>query len=240
VKLSVVIPARDEAAVIQSTLRGVVAALDQAAADFEVVVVDDGSQDRTAEEVDGLMEPRVRIVRREAPHGFGLAVRDGIAAARGDGIVVVMADASEDPEDIVLYHRLLDEGWPCVFGTRFAGGSRTAGYPPGRLVVNRIANRLIRLGFGHGHDDTTNAFKAYRREVLADVGPLVSTGFELTIELPLRAVGRGHRFVSVPIGWRGRAGGRSKFRLRSGWRYGGIVARLFLERSRRGTPRLPS
>jgi dolichol-phosphate mannosyltransferase len=239
VKLSVVIPARDEAAVIKPTIEGVVDALNAAGAEFEVIVVDDGSRDGTGELVAELGDPHVRVFERSPPHGFGRAVRDGLAAARGDSVAIVMADGSDDPADLVRYHALLDEGWDCVFGTRFAGGSRATGYPRRKLVANRIVNLTIRALFGHRHDDTTNAFKGYRREVLAAVGPLASTGFELTLELPLKAILRGHSFATVPIGWRDRSGGRSKFRIRAGWRYGRVVARLLADRSlrrKRGAP----
>ena len=109
-----------------------------------------------------------------------------------------------------------------------------------RLVANRIVNLTIRALFGHRHDDTTNAFKGYRREVLVEVGPLVSTGFELTLELPLKAVLHGYAFATVPIRWRARSGGRSKFRFRAGWRYGHVVARLLADRSLRRKRGVPS
>jgi dolichol-phosphate mannosyltransferase len=234
VKLSVVIPARDEAAVIKPTIEGVVNALRAAGAAFEVIVVDDGSGDGTGEVVREMRDPHVRVLARRPPHGFGRAVRDGLAAARGDSVAIVMADGSDDPGDLVRYHTLLDDGWDCVFGTRFAGGSRARGYPRRKLVANRVVNLTIRALFGHRHDDTTNAFKGYRRDVLADVGPLMSTGFELTLELPLKAVLRGHSFATVPIGWRDRSGGRSKFRVRAGWRYGQVAAQLLADRSLRG------
>jgi hypothetical protein len=126
----------------------------------------------------------------------------------------------------------------------------------GGLVGSQAVSQLVEVGFdasglvndsrarffgpGASTAPVTNAFKAYRCEVLADVEPLASAGFELTVELPLRAVVRDHRFVSVPVKWRDRAGGRAKFRLRAGWRYAVVVARLLRERSRRGTPPLPA
>jgi dolichol-phosphate mannosyltransferase len=235
VRLSVVIPARDEAGNVERTVEAVVAALDGAGAAFEVVVVDDGSTDRTAAIVEALAaaDPRVVLLRRCPPHGFGRAVRDGLAAARGDAMAIVMADGSDDPQDLVRYHALLSEGHACVFGTRFRGSARVSNYPRGRLVVNRAVNALVRTLFGHGHDDTTNAFKAYRREVVEDALPLLSTGFELTLELPLKAVLRGHRFATVDVSWRGRVTGRSKFRMTAGARYGLVVAWLLAERALR-------
>lgn len=230
-----VIPARDEAGVIATTLAAVCSALDQAGAGFEVIVVDDGSQDATAAIVEGArrQDGRIRLVRSVAPHGFGHAVRAGLEAAEGDAVAVVMADASDDPRDLVRYQALLEEGWDCAFGSRFAGGRRVDGYPLGRLLLNRGVNRAIERLFGHGFDDTTNAFKAYRREVIEGVQPLVSGGFELTAELPLKAIVHGYRFAVIPVSWRGRRTGASKFRITAAGRYGRIVARILLERHRR-------
>ena len=239
VKLSVVIPARDEAAVIRPTVEGVVAALRGAGADYEVVVVDDCSCDGTYEVVTGLAEPHVRVLRRQPPHGFGRAVRDGLAAARGDCVAIVMADGCDDPADLVRYKTLLDDGWDCVFGTRFDGGTRTFGYPKPKLVANRMANLTIRALFGYRYDDTTNAFKGYRRDVLAGAGPLVSNGFELTLELPLKAILNGHRFADLPISWRARRPAAPSSGSWRGWRYGQVLTRGLAQRPRRrkhGTP----
>jgi dolichol-phosphate mannosyltransferase len=234
VKLSVIVPARDEAANVTGTLAGICSALDAAEADFEIVVVDDGSTDATA----GLVraaharDERVRLVTNPAPHGFGLAVRAGLGAALGDASVIVMADASDDPADIARYHALLEQGWDCVFGSRFAGGRRVSNYPLPRLLVNRTFNGLVQRLFKHGLDDTTNAFKAYRREVIEDVQPLVSCGFELTVELPLKAIARGYSFAVPPVSWSGRAAGVSKFAVLAIWRYPVVVAAALRERRR--------
>jgi dolichol-phosphate mannosyltransferase len=231
-RLSVVVPARDEAESIGQTLRDVWTELEREGIDYELLVVDDGSTDGTADVVGWLAEenPRVRCLRSPNPPGFGFAVRAGLEAFAGDAVAIVMADGSDAPADLIRYHRLLEEGYDCAFGSRFVRGSRLDGYPLLKRVVNRIANTVVRVLFRHGYNDTTNAFKAYRREVIATVQPLLSNHFNLTVELPLKAIVRGHSYAVVPISWTNRRAGSSKLSLREmGSRYVYALLVVFLE-----------
>ena len=232
-RLSVVIPAHDEEGSIAATVLDVQRALDEEGIEHEVVCVDDASKDRTAAIITGLAEqdPRVRYVRNPYPNGFGFAVRAGLEAFEGDAVAIMMADLSDAPSDLVKYHRLLEAGYDCAFGSRFMIGGATVDYPRAKLVANRLVNLGIRLLFGHGYNDTTNAFKAYRREVIETVQPLLSHHFNLTVELPLKAVVRGHSYAVTPITWRNRQAGVSKLKLQEmGSRYAFIVLMVFLER----------
>jgi dolichol-phosphate mannosyltransferase len=231
-KLSVVIPAHDEAESIGETIMDVVSVLDRERCDYEILVVDDASTDGTADVVAEIAagNARVRCIRSRLPPGFGFAVRAGLELFRGDAVTVVMADGSDDPEDIVRYLRLLEAGHDCVFGSRFVRGGSVTGYPRGKLLLNRLANGVVRALFRHGLNDTTNAFKAYKREVIESVQPLVSNHFNLTVELPLKAIVRGHSYVICPISWRGRRFGASKLSLQEmGSRYVFIVLYVLLE-----------
>ena len=231
-KVSVVIPAHNEAAVIAPTVGGVAAALDTAGRDYELIVIDDASTDGTAAVVSGLVKrnPRIRCIRSHYANGFGFAVRAGLERFTGDAVAVMMADGSDDPGDLLRYFDLIDEGYDCAFGSRFMPGGQVHGYPALKLVINRLVNRGIRWLFRHGYDDTTNAFKAYRREVIENVQPLLSQHFNLTVELPLKAVVRGHSYGIVPISWTNRTAGDSKLGLREmGSRYLYIVLLVFLE-----------
>jgi dolichol-phosphate mannosyltransferase len=125
---------------------------------------------------------------------------------------------------------VLEQGYDCAFGTRFGHGGRTNDYPRLKLIINRIVNLGIRFLFQHGYTDTTNAFKAYRRHVIDGVMPLLSNHFNLTVELPLKAVVRGFSYAVVPVSWTNRRTGESKLRLQEmGSRYLFIVLYVWLE-----------
>jgi dolichol-phosphate mannosyltransferase len=231
-KLSVVMPARSEEESVGQTVEGVAHALDAERIDYEIVVVDDHSTDRTGAVVDRIStgNPRVRCIRSTYDPGFGFAVRAGLNEYTGDAVVVMMADGSDHPEDLVRYHRELEEGWECVFGSRFIRGAKVYRYPRLKLVMNRLANWFIRVIFRHHYNDTTNAFKVYRREVIDSIKPLLSNHFNLTVEMPLKAIVRGHTFRVIPISWTNRSAGSSKLGIREmGSRYLFIVLYVWLE-----------
>jgi dolichol-phosphate mannosyltransferase len=232
VKVSVVIPAHNEAEVIAPTVGAVAAALESAGRDYEVVVVDDASTDGTGPIVEGLaaQNPRIRVYRSHYAGGFGFAVRAGLDVFEGDAVAIMMGDGSDDPRDLLRYFELIEEGYDCAFGSRFIPGAQVRAYPRIKLVINRIVNWGIRMLFRHGYNDTTNAFKAYRREVVENVQPLVSNHFNLTVELPLKAVVRGHSYGIVPITWTNRSAGESKLGLQEmGSRYLYITLLVWLE-----------
>ncbi|MBI5105927.1 MAG: glycosyltransferase family 2 protein [Solirubrobacterales bacterium] len=231
-RLSVVIPAHNEEGSIAETVQSLTSRLQEEEIDYEIVCVDDASADRTAEIIASLAEqdPNVRYVLSPYRNGFGFAVRAGLESFSGDAVAIMMADLSDSPDDLVAYYRLLQAGYDCAFGSRFMPGGAVHDYPRFKLVMNRLVNAGIRLLFGHGYNDTTNAFKAYRREVIDTVQPLLSHHFNLTVELPLKAIVRGHSYAITPISWTNRKTGQSKLKLQEmGSRYAFIVLMVFLE-----------
>jgi dolichol-phosphate mannosyltransferase len=231
-KLSVVIPAHNEVESIADTVTATATELEHAEIEHEIIVVDDASGDGTAAVVNSIAEanPRVRLVRSPLPPGFGHAIRAGLDVYTGDAVAIMMGDLSDSPRDLVLYYRVLEQGYDCAFGTRFGSGGRTIGYPRLKLLINRIVNSGIRMLFQHGYNDTTNAFKAYRREVIDQIQPLLSNHFNLTVEMPLKAFVRGFTFAVVPVTWTNRAYGSSKLKLTEmGSRYAFIVLYVWLE-----------
>jgi dolichol-phosphate mannosyltransferase len=231
-KLSVVIPAQNEEGSVGATVEGLVGALEGEAIDYEIVVVNDDSEDSTEAVVAAIAaeNPRVRVHRSHYERGFGMAIRAGLDVYQGDAVAIVMADASDDPRDLVRYHGLLEEGWDCAFGSRFMPGAAVHDYPKLKLYINRLANQFIRLLFRHRYNDTTNAFKAYRREVIETIQPLLSKHFNLTVEMPLKAIVRGHSFAVVPTSWTNRTSGEAKLAMKEmGSRYLFIVLYVWLE-----------
>ena len=231
--LSVIIPARNEAENLAPTIRELVAALDEAAIPHEILIVNDNSQDATQQVAESLALEiaSIRVIERKSLPGFGRSVRAGLAAFRGDAVVLVMADRSDHPADVVRYYRKLEEGYDCVFGSRFRRGSVVSNYPKRKLIANRIVNTGIRLLFWTRFNDLTNAFKAFRREVILDCGPYSASHFNITIEMSLSALIRRYLIAEIPISWSGRTWGASNLRLSEmGRRYLSVLLKIFFER----------
>ena len=231
--LSVIIPAKDEEGCIASTVEHLHLELKLHGIPHEIIVVDDASKDRTssivqelAGRIDGL-----RVLRNPGLEGFGRAINHGLDQMHGDAAIIMMADESDDCRDAVHYWRKLNEGYECVFGSRFIKGGGVVDYPQPKLLLNRIANLLLKFFFRIRLNDTTNAFKCYRKSVIEGCRPLIAPHFNLTVELPLKAIVRGFRWTVIPITWRNRRGGTPKLRIKEmGSRYLFICLYLWLEK----------
>ncbi len=232
--LSVVVPARNEEECVEKTAKTLALTLEHFQIPYEILIVDDGSTDTTAQKVAALhtQNPQIRCIPNLGRHGFGLAVRKGLENVAGDCVAVYMADASDSPEDLVRYYRIIEEGYDCAFGSRFIKGGKTIDYPRQKLWLNRIANWFIKTLFRIPYNDITNAFKCYRREVVEHMLPLISPHFNLTVEMPLKAIVRGFSFRVIPITWTNRQTGVSKLKIKEmGSRYLFIVLYLWLEKN---------
>jgi dolichol-phosphate mannosyltransferase len=231
--LSVVIPARNESGCVAATVEHLHLEMRLRQIPHEIVVVDDGSADSTWKVLQecAARVPTLRPVRNDGEHGFGRAVTLGFDHARGDAVVVMMADESDDCRDVALYWTTLNQGWDAVLGSRFVRGGGVVDYPRFKLVLNRLANFFLRVIFGVRVNDFTNAFKAYRREALDGCRPFLSPHFNLTIELPLKIIVRGFSWTVVPVTWRNRRSGESKLQLKEmGSRYLYIALYCWLEK----------
>ena len=230
---SIVVPARDEEGSLPSMVEHLHTELNLRAVPHEIIVVDDGSKDRTWEILQTLREriPTLRPVKNEGPHGFGRAIIRGLDAMKGDAVTIMMADESDDSRDVVRYWEKLNEGHDCVFGSRFMKDGGVTDYPRIKLFVNRLANYFLSVLFHIKLNDTTNAFKAYRRTVIDGCRPLIAPHFNLTVELPLKAIVRGYSWTVIPITWRNRRHGEAKLKIREmGSRYLFICLYVWLEK----------
>jgi dolichol-phosphate mannosyltransferase len=232
-RLSVVIPARDEEGRIGATVEHLYVELRLHGIEHEIIVVDDGSTDSTWKILDEAKcrVPSLRPMQNTEEHGFGRAITFGLDHIEGDAVVIMMADESDDCRDVVRYWEILNQGWDAVFGSRFIRGGGVIDYPLHKLFINRLANLFLRVMFHVPLNDFTNAFKAYRTKVIEGCRPFLSPHFNLTIEIPLKAIVRGYSWTVIPITWRNRRSGMSKLKIREmGSRYLFIALYCWLEK----------
>jgi dolichol-phosphate mannosyltransferase len=233
-KLSIVIPAYNEEESIAETIDSIEEAFAKVNIEHEIFVVNDNSKDGTLEVLEMLAKkyPALKYETNLGPNGFGYAVRYGLERYSGDCVAVMMADLSDSPYDLIRYYTTMLEGnVDCVFGSRFSKGGKVIDYPFVKKIINRIANFIIRMTMGIKYNDTTNAFKLYKREVIDGVKPILAPHFNLTIELPLKAIIRGYTYTVVPNSWTNRKYGVSKLKIKEmGSRYFFILMYCFVEK----------
>jgi dolichol-phosphate mannosyltransferase len=231
--LSVIIPARDEEGCIASTVEHLHLELRLNHVPHEIIVVDDRSTDNTWSILQQLKPgiPTLVPLQNDGPNGFGRAIIYGLDHMSGDATVIMMADESDDSRDVIRYWRKLNEGWDCVFGSRFMRGGGVIDYPWLKFGVNRLANKFLQALFNVRLNDTTNAFKAYRKTVIDGCRPLIAPHFNLTVEIPLKAIVRGYSWTVIPITWRNRRSGVAKLKIKEmGSRYLFICLYVWLEK----------
>ena len=232
-KLSVVIPAHNEEGSVKSTITELYASLNRSQISHEILVVNDNSGDHTESILQSLKTevPTLVYFNNDGPNGFGYAVRYGLERFSGDCVAIMMADMSDSPDDLIKFYHKMTEGYDCVFGSRFSAGGKTYDYPKLKLVINRIANGIVQVAFGMRYNDTTNAFKLYKRETINSIKPFLAPHFNLTLELPLKAIVRGYSYAVVPNSWTNRKSGESKLKIREmGSRYFFILLYCLIEK----------
>jgi dolichol-phosphate mannosyltransferase len=233
-KLSVVIPAHCEEDSLGPTVDSIRETLINHNISHEILIVNDNSRDNTEKVCRALTGKyeSVKYVTNHGPNGFGYAVRYGLERFTGDCVAVMMADSSDSPDDLVrFYITMVEKNVDCVFGNRWIRGGKTVDYPFTKKILNRIANRIICIVMNIRYNDTTNAFKLYRREVIAGLKPFLSPHFNLTIELPLKAIIRGYTYEVIPNSWINRKHGTSKLKIKEmGSRYFFILMYCFIEK----------
>ena len=232
--LSIVVPVHNEEENLPRVVDELRDTLEREHIPFELILVNDNSTDGSRALIERMMaaDERIRTVNRRPPGGFGRAIRSGLGAVEGDVVVICMADCSDDPADVVTYYRTIEKGYDCVFGSRFVKGSVVRNYPRFKLICNRIVNKAVQFLFRCPYNDMTNAFKAYRMNVIRDLGQLQASHFNITLELSLGVWNRNYKIAQVPIHWYGRTWGSSKLRLREmGRRYLATLLKMAVDRT---------
>lgn len=215
-KLSVVIPAYNEAENLPKTIGEIYDELVKENIEHEILVSNDNSEDNTAEVIEKLERkyPTMRHVFNSHPNGYGYAVRRGLENFNGDCVVITMADLSDDPKDIVKYYRKMQEtGCDMVFGSRWMKGAKVVDYPKKKLWLNRLVNNCIRFMFFFKYNDVTNGFKLFSKETIDGLKPFISGQFSFALELPLKAIVRGYSYEVVPNNWCNREVGESNLKI---------------------------
>ncbi|KJU81415.1 family 2 glycosyl transferase [Candidatus Magnetobacterium bavaricum] len=216
-KLSVIIPAFNEENCLEATLDSLYSHLNKHEIDYDIIVVNDGSTDKSELILKKAQKKisNLKYYNNAYPRGFGYAVRYGLEHFTGDCVVIMMADLSDDPEDIIrFYDKMKEQQYDCIFGHRFTKGGKVTDYPIPKLMLNRFANSFVRLLFNFKYGDITNAFKMYKKETIDGLKPFLSTQFNLTLELPLKAIIRGYTYTVLPNSWTNRKFGISKFKIK--------------------------
>lgn len=232
-KLSVVIPAYNEEGSIEATVRTIHEELVKNDIQHQILIVNDNSKDGTQEILKrlSLELSEVEYLDNPGANGFGNAVRVGLESFSGACVAVMMGDLSDSPEDLVRFYRKMQEGYDCVFGSRFVKGGKIYDYPFPKLLINRMANAIVAVSLGMRYNDSTNAFKLYSRETILGIKPFLSHHFNLTLELPLKAIVRGYSYAVLPNSWTNRKAGESKLKIREmGSRYFFILLYCLIEK----------
>ena len=211
-ELTVVIPVYREGEAARAVIEAVAARL---AMPHEILVVYDEPSDPTVPVVTEIARryPAVRPLHNTLGRGPALALRAAFAAARGTAVVVTMADASDEPDDIVRMYAKLGEGFDLVAASRYMPGGRQEGGPWVKGMLSRLAGRSLHALVGLPVNDATSAFRMYRKSLLDSLRLESSAGFELALEITVKAFLGGYRLAEIPTVWRDRVHGRSNFQL---------------------------
>jgi len=213
-ELTVVLPVYNEPDNIGPTLRRLAAAMRTPA---ETLVVYDFDADATVPVVRALQEelPDVRLLRNDLGRGVLNAMKAGIAAARGEFVLITMADGSDEVELVEPMVALARDGADIVAASRYMKGGRQEGGPLLKRTLSRLAGLSLHWFGRLPIHDATNNFKLYRRAFLESVTIESKGGFELAIELSVKAALAGRRLAELPTTWRDRTAGQSRFKLRA-------------------------
>ena len=210
-KLSIIIPAHNEQDNITDVIDRIEKSLD---IDHELVVVNDHSTDATAKLVNGLSRQynNIRLVENKLDRGFANALKTGFNYISTDIVVPIMADLCDDLSTIKKMLDKINEGYDIVCGCRYIkGGARLGGSKIKGFFSCFVGSSLHYL-LGLPTYDIANAFKMYRKKVIEKID-IEANGFEISMEIPLKAYYLGFKMTEIPTVWKERTRGKSSFRM---------------------------
>ena len=211
--LSIIVPVRNES----ENLKDVFDYYTKNVKDFkyEVLIVNDFSKDDTLNVARELEQKYKNFkILDNKKKGLGGAINLGIEKAEGDYIAIMMADQSDDINDLKKYFQMISsENLDAVLGSRFLNNSKVENYPIRKLILNRIFNLIVSFIFWNKYNDYTNAFKIYKKKALVEILPLISESFNIFLEIPLKIISRNYKYKIIAINWMGREKGKSKFKI---------------------------
>ena len=231
-KLSIIIPVYNEIAHLNKTIKKLIGLKKKLK--FELIFIDDFSNDGSYQKLVSFKKKYSKVkIFKNTKKGLGSVIKLGIKKSKKKHVCIFMCDLSDDVNDVYKYYKIINsnKNLDAVFGTRFAKNSKVRNYPYFKLILNRIANNIIRLLFLSKYNDFTNAFKIYKKDVLLKLFPLVSENFNIFLELPLKIMTRNLNYKIVSINWYGRKIGESKFKIKEiGSKYIFTLIYCFLEK----------
>src|SRR3989338_3117783 len=191
--------------------------------EYEIIVVDDNSEDVTRGIVlnEHRQDKRICLISRKGKRGLGRSLKEGFASAKGDIIVVLMGDLSDNINDIPeMLKKICDEGYDFVCASRYIEGGIGKQKNLLKEFFSKFLSKAIYLFVKIPTLDSTNTYKMFRRNVLEEIGPLASNRYTLCFELLLKAYKKGFKIAEIPTLWRDRENGKSHFQfLRDGIQY---------------------
>lgn len=214
--LSIIIPTYNEVKQLKHTIKKL-RSLKKKINNYELIFIDDFSNDGSYQQLISFKKKYSKIkIYKNNKKGLGGAIKLGIQKSRNKYICIFMCDLSDDVNDIYKYYKMManNKNLDAIFGTRFDKRSKVKNYPFFKLILNRIANNMIRLLFLSKYNDFTNAFKIYKRKTLLKLLPLVSESFNVFLELSLKIITRKYSYKIIPISWTQRIHGKSKFKIK--------------------------
>ena len=212
--LSIIVPVRNETDSLEDIFNYFTKNLLEK--DYEVLIINDFSEDDTLIKAEQLIKGKENFkVFNNKKKGLGGAINTGILNSSGNFVTIMMADRSDDIEDLKKYYKLIKfENLDAILGSRFLKESKVYDYPIQKLILNRIFNFFVSLIFFNKYNDYTNAFKIYKKKTLLEIMPLISESFNIFLEIPLKIISRNYKYKIIPINWMGRKKGKSKFKIK--------------------------